>query len=101
MTVTAQADTATGQAVIRVRAVPVITWATPVAIPWGTALSTNQLSASTSIPGIFTYAPAVGTVPEVGSQALAVTFVPTDGVTYQTAMATVVQVVTKALSTVT
>jgi hypothetical protein len=67
------------------QAKPVITWPTPSAISYGTALSSAQLDATASVPGIFAYAPAAGTVPAVGSQTLSLTFTPNDATDYTNA----------------
>jgi beta-glucanase (GH16 family) len=67
---------------------PVITWATPAAITYGTALSATQLDATASVPGTFSYTPAAGAVLAAGSQTLSVTFTPTDTTKYTTATAT-------------
>jgi hypothetical protein len=72
---------------------PTITWPTPAAITYGTALSAAQLDATASVPGTFAYSPAVGTTPGVGSDQLSVTFTPTDTTDYTTATATVSLVV--------
>jgi len=64
---------------------PVITWATPAAVIYGTALSATQLDATASVPGTFVYTPAAGTVLSIGSQTLSVTFTPTNTVNYTTA----------------
>ena len=80
---------------------PTITWATPAAIPYGTALSGTQLDATASAPGTFVYNPAVGTTPSAGTQTLSVTFTPTDPTTYTTATASVKLVVNQAVPTVT
>jgi hypothetical protein len=51
--------TATAQTTISViQALPKITWATPAAIPAGTALSATQLNATANTAGTFTYSPA-------------------------------------------
>jgi phospholipase C len=71
------------------QAVPGITWKTPAAIAYGTALGASQLRANSPVAGTFAYSPGAGTVPGVGSQALSVTFTPTDTVDYTTATATV------------
>ena len=42
------------------KATPVITWATPADIVYGTALSATQLNATTTVPGTFVYTPAAG-----------------------------------------
>ena len=42
------------------KATPVITWATPADITYGTALSATQLNATASVPGTFAYTPAAG-----------------------------------------
>jgi beta-glucanase (GH16 family) len=79
---------------------PVITWATPATITYGTALSPTQLDATASVPGTFVYAPAVGTVLAVGSQSLSVTFTPTNTISYTTAKATVTQTVNPTAPTI-
>ncbi len=63
---------------------PVITWATPAAIPAGTALSSTQLDASANVAGSFVYSPPAGTVLAAGVQTLSATFTPTDTVDYAT-----------------
>ena len=70
------------------RATPSITWANPAAITHGTALSSAQLDATASVPGVFTYIPALGTVLPAGSgESLSVSFAPTDTTDYTTAAA--------------
>jgi len=64
------------------KAVPVITWATPAAIAYGTALGSNQLDATFSVPGTTVYDPPAGTVLPPGTSTLAVVFAPTDGTDY-------------------
>ena len=49
------------------RLTPVITWPTPDAITYGTALDAAQLNATADVPGTFVYAPASGTVLPAGS----------------------------------
>lgn len=71
------------------KANPAITWTTPVAINVGTALSSAQLNATTTMPGTLTYSPVLGTVPAAGSQTLSATFVPTDSAHYATVTSTV------------
>ncbi|HEY4354456.1 MAG TPA: MBG domain-containing protein [Acidobacteriaceae bacterium] len=83
------------------QATPSITWATPGAITYGTALSSTQLNATASVPGTFVYSPAAGTVPSVGSNKLNVTFTPTDSVNYTTATASVFLTVNQATPTIT
>jgi hypothetical protein len=69
---------------------PVITWANPVNITYGTALSSTQLNATASVLGTFIYSPVAGTVLNAGSgQTLSVTFTPTDTTTYNSAAASV------------
>jgi RHS repeat-associated protein len=74
---------------------PVISWPTPAAISYGTALSTTQLNASasyngTSVPGTFEYTPSAGEVLDPGSQTLLVNFFPADSVHYNTAGGSVI-----------
>ena len=78
------------------QATPVITWAPPASIVYGTALSTIQLNASASVPGALVYTPAAGTIPAAGTDTLSVTFTPTDTVNYSTVTKTVTLTVTQA-----
>ena len=90
-------ETATVTLVVN-KATPSITWATPAAITAGTALSSTQLNATSTVPGIFTYSPAAGTVMQVGTQTLSVTLTPGDTTDYNPATATVQLVVNQAAS---
>jgi len=69
-------------------ATPTLTWSPPADIVYGTALSGAQLNAAatfggSSVPGIYNYTPAAGTVLNAGnSQTLSVTFTPADQNTY-------------------
>ena len=83
------------------QATPAITWPTPAAIPYGTALSATQLDASSTVAGTFVYTPAAGTVLGAGSRTLSVTFTPTDTTDYSTATASVTLVVTQATPAIT
>jgi hypothetical protein len=67
------------------KATPTITWTTPAAITYGTALSATQLDAKTSVSGALVYGPAAGTVPALGTDTLTVSFTPTDTTDYTTA----------------
>jgi hypothetical protein len=71
------------------KATPTITWATPSAITFGTALSATQLNATGSIAGAITYSPASGSIPSVGTQTLTATFTPADTTNYNPASASV------------
>jgi uncharacterized protein (TIGR02145 family) len=58
---------------------PVITWADPANINFGTQLSATQLNATANIPGNFVYIPVLGTKLNEGTnQKLEVNFTPTD-----------------------
>ena len=76
------------------QAAPVITWTTPASITTGTALSSTQLNASSSVPSAFSYDPAAGAILNAGNQTLSVTFTPIDTKDYSTATATVTLSVT-------
>ena len=78
-----------------------ITWNTPAAITYGTALSVTQLNASSTVAGTFSYSPVSGGVLTAGSHTLSVTFTPTDTTDYTTATATVTLVVNQATQTIT
>jgi hypothetical protein len=86
---------------------PTITWASPAAITYGTALSATQLNAtassctSTGVAGTFVYNPALGTVLAAGTQTVSVTFTPTDTTDYTTATASVSLPVNQATQTIT
>jgi hypothetical protein len=74
---------------------PAISWPTPRAIQYGTALSAGQLDATSSVAGTFAYSPAMGTVLSAGQQTLSVTFTPTDSTSYATATDSVTLIVTQ------
>lgn len=65
-----------------VKATPTLRWPSPVAVPYGTALSGTQLDASSAVPGTFTYSVLSGTVLAAGAHNLSVTFSPTDTADY-------------------
>jgi hypothetical protein len=71
------------------QATPVITWATPAAITYGTALSATQLDATASVAGTFAYTPAAGNIPAQGTDTLSVTFTPSNSAEYMTVTQTV------------
>lgn len=85
------------------KATPVITWATPAAITYGTGLSSTQLNATANVAGTFVYTPAAGTVLGASpqTQTLSVSFTPTDTVNYATATATVQILVNPATPAIT
>ena len=71
------------------KATPTLTWATPSAITFGTALSATQLNASGSVAGTIAYSPPSGAILSVGPQTLTATFTPTDTTNYNPASASV------------
>jgi Flp pilus assembly CpaE family ATPase len=70
-------------------ATPTIAWQLPAPITFGVAISTTQLNATASVPGIFAYSPAAGEILAAGRHTLAVTFTPSDSLGYTTAKAEV------------
>jgi Leucine-rich repeat (LRR) protein len=94
--------TASRSATINViRATPVITWANPADIVYGTPLSPTQLNATAEIPGSLVYSPSAGTVLNAApSQALIVTFTPTDTSDYESTQKAVTIRVTPAPLTI-
>src|SRR5205823_5629947 len=78
-----------------------ITWPAPADISYGTALSATQLNATASAPGTLAYTPALGTVLDAGTQAVSVTFTPTDAINYTSATLSVSVNVLKATPTIT
>jgi subtilase family serine protease len=83
------------------QATPTITWATPAAITYGTALSATQLNATASMAGSFVYIPAAGTIPGVGTNTLSATFTPTDATNYSGVTQTVLLTVNQATPAIT
>jgi hypothetical protein len=81
--------------------VPVVTWGTPAAINYGTALSATQLNATASVAGTFVYSPSAGTVVTAGAETLSVTFTPTNSADYATVTSTVMLTVNKVTPVVT
>jgi hypothetical protein len=73
-----------------------ISWSTPAAITYGTALSAAQFNATSTVAGTFSYYPAAGSVLGAGSQTLTVTFTATDTTDYLTATASVTLAVNQA-----
>src|SRR6202022_711619 len=83
------------------QAAPVITWAIPASIIYGTTLSATQLDATASVPGTFVYTPALGSVLTAGTDTLSVTFTPIETANYSTATATVQLIVSQATPAIT
>jgi subtilase family serine protease len=87
---TADYTKANGSSSITVlQATPTVSWTSPSAITYGTALSSTQLDATANVPGTFAYTPSAGTILPVGDdQSLSTTFTPTDTTDYTNATAT-------------
>jgi hypothetical protein len=82
------------------RDTPVITWAPPASIVYGTALSGTQLNATASVAGSFAYTPNAGSILNAGaSQSLTAAFTPADTNNYNNATASVNIGVAKAKQT--
>jgi hypothetical protein len=67
---------------------PILTWAAPAAIAYGTPLSGTQLNASATVAGTFAYSPALNAILPLGTATLTATFTPTDTFDYSGASAT-------------
>ena len=80
---------------------PAIAWTTPASIPYGAALSSTQLDATSNVTGTFTYMPAAGAILAAGSQTLMTTFTPLNSSTYRSATASVSLRITQATPAVT
>jgi hypothetical protein len=89
------------------KATPVITWANPAAITYGTVLDSTQLNAvaklgTATVAGSYSYAPPAGTVLNAGpGQTLAVDFTPNDTRNFTSASKSVVINVGQKLATIT
>ncbi len=90
-----------------VRIAPLLVWADPADVTYGTALGDAQLNATATVegalvPGSFAYVPVAGTVLPAGlGQTLTVTFTPADANRYAPTNASVLINVRKALLTAT
>jgi hypothetical protein len=71
------------------KATPVVSWPPPAPIVYGTPFDSTELNATADVPGTFAYAPSAGTVLDVGTQTLSVTFTPADATDYTNASASV------------
>ncbi len=86
-----------GSAPAPVQATPVISWAQPAAIGYGTALGSGQLNATANIAGTFVYSPAAGSVPNAGTTTLVTTFTPSDTTNYKIVTASTTLTVQQAV----
>ena len=87
---TSNYNSASGSVALQVNpAAAPITWLKPGAIEYGTALSSVQLDATSSVAGTFVYTPGAGTVLPEGSNTLSVMFTPVDTTDYTPNTATV------------
>ncbi len=100
-----RAADATGTLVIS-KANPVVTWANPADISYGTTLGSTQLNATASfkgetLAGTLDYTPAAGTLLNAGdNQTLSVTFTPNDSTNFHSASKDVAINVNKANQTI-
>ena len=83
------------------RSTPVVTWDTPASVPYGTALGSDQLNATTDVPGSFVYSPVAGTVLDAGARQLSVTFTPDDQTNYNNVPKLVTLTITAVTPTLT
>jgi Flp pilus assembly CpaE family ATPase len=79
------------------KSTPAITWPEPAPIVYGTALSSLQLNAKASVPGMFIYNPEEGAMLPAGSHTLSVTYLPEATDYYSDAHASVALTVAKAM----
>ncbi len=74
---------------------PVIVWPAPSSIAYGTALTSEQLDAKSSVNGTLAFSPEFGTLLSAGKHTLSVTLTPTASDDYNTAAASVTLTVNK------
>jgi MinD-like ATPase involved in chromosome partitioning or flagellar assembly len=79
---------------------PEISWSTPAAIDYGSALSLAQYMAMASAPGKFDFTPPIGDVLPAGVHTLTATFIPMDAERYTSVQASVELTVNKATPTI-
>lgn len=96
-----QAATPVNASIVVAKGTPSITWPTPAPILYGTALSSTQLDASSTVAGTFVYTPAAGKVLAAGTHTLSVTFTPSNLTDYAKITATVQLVVQQVTTTIT
>jgi hypothetical protein len=97
------------QSTTAVKATPVITWATPASITYGNPLGAAQLNATANVVGTFSYTPKSGSIENVGTDTLKVTFTPsvanysttTDSVTLRVLQASTVTTIISPSQTIT
>jgi 6-phosphogluconolactonase (cycloisomerase 2 family) len=102
-TPTDSTDYATATKTVKIdvaQATPLISWAAPAPIVYGTALDGTQLNATASVPGSFSYSPNVGVVLHGGVQTLSATFTPADAVDYSNVTTKVAITVNAATATI-
>ena len=98
----AYGSTNSGVAALTVaKANSILTWTSPTAISYGTALDANQLNATANPAGTFAYTPLAGTVLNTGSNTLSVTFIPNDPTDFNGANGSVSLLILPAPLTVT
>jgi Flp pilus assembly CpaE family ATPase len=83
------------------KAPPVVTWAPPDSITYGTPLSTAQLNATASVEGTFVYTPGQGALLAAGEHTPSVSFTPADDSDYGTIQAAVPLTVAMAIPAIT
>ncbi|MGA2886472.1 MAG: hypothetical protein ABSE51_00355 [Terracidiphilus sp.] len=79
-----------------VQRTPAIEWPAPAPVPYGTALGPDELNATASVPGTFTYSRAAGDMLAAGTHTLSVIFTPVDAAGYTRVQAEAPLTVTKA-----
>jgi sugar lactone lactonase YvrE len=89
------------QTAVAQKLLPVLTWATPAPITFGTPLSASQLDATANVAGTFAYTQAAGAVLAAGTTSLSVEFTPTLSQDYYATSAKVALVVSKTATTTT
>jgi hypothetical protein len=93
--------TADARVTIIVKTVPVISWNTPANIVYGTPLGIDQLNATATVAGAFSYTPASGTILNAGTHTLTVNFVPDDTDNYVSASQSISLTIVKAAPEIT
>ncbi len=82
------------------KATPAISWPTPESIDYGIPLSEVQLDASASVAGQFAYSPSLGTILGPGQNTVTTKFTPADPADYNSATASITQMVIQPTITV-
>lgn len=86
--------------IISTKLLPILTWAAPSSIVYGTALGVEQLNATANVPGTVVYTPLIGTILPSGTHEVKALFIPDDTESYESNSKTIELTINKAPLTI-